>query len=161
MNTWEELSAQMGLENAADEVFLASRIAAASLMAAYAEGRAAIVEEGPSIVAIGVLWPTDRSDWYELGSLWVHPKRRGGRLSRVIYAKRLALLPSGAHSFVITHNPRVVHLAQEFGFREATRLDWYRLAPQELTCGPCDRLVADKSKCPHMAMKGECRLFVR
>ena len=157
---WTILSRDMARENASDEVFLKSRISPESLFFAHQENRAAIVDGGNRITAIGVLWRTPVDGWFELGSLWVEPASRGTGLAHYISKRRLELLPRGAHCFTISHNPRVARLAVGHGFAEATEDDWMRLAPFEVTCGPCDRNVPDKLTCPHRARRNECRLFV-
>lgn len=161
---WEKfvaLSEAMAAENAHDEVFLADRISAQALFLAHQRGRAAVIEEGGELVAVGVLWETPHKDWFELGSLWVKPARRGSHLASSIYQRRLALVPEGKRCFVISHNPRVERLAIAHGFSEATRENWLALVPYEATCGPCDRKVEDKLTCPMRAQRAQCRLFVR
>lgn len=157
---WDVLSQEMRLENNADEVFLKSRISAESLYDAYCNNLAAIVDNGVKIAAIGVLWKTSIEGWFELGSLYVSPESRGKGFAHYIYERRLQLLPAGARCFTISHNVRVASLATRHGFREASAEDWMRLAPYEITCGPCDRVVLDKARCPHRAKLKECRLFV-
>lgn len=161
MDKFDVLSNEMREENKADEVFLDDRISPQSLRNAYETKRAVITEQGGRIIAIGVLWDTDDKDWLELGSLWVAPDSRGEKLASGIYERRIAMAPEGKRCFVVSHNPIVASLALKYGFKEATREDWLFLAPFEVTCGPCDRKVADKATCPHRAIHNECRLFVR
>jgi GNAT superfamily N-acetyltransferase len=148
-------------ENAQDEVFLVERIMPDRLRAAYEGGRAVIVETASQITAIGALWETGEPGWLELGSLWVAPEYRGKGVASEIYRRRLLLVPTGSHCFVVTHNPRVIKLALVHGFAEATRATWFQLAPYSVVCGPCDREVEDKMTCPLRALPFKCRLLVK
>ena len=170
MNIWQELSKEMMRENRGDEVFLKVRIEPDALKLAYEERRAVTVHEhevasssSERIVGFGVLWQTNNEKWFEFGSLWVAPELRGKGIAGGIYRKRLALLPSGARGFVVTHNPKVVSLALKNGFVEATPENWHEIAPYDLVCEPCDRWTTSQEKlsCPYRAVRAQCQLLVR
>lgn len=162
ITAWNVLSDDMLLENKGGaEVFLAERISPPHLEAMYRAGRAVLRRRDWRIIAFAALWETERPDWMELGSFWVHPAYRGAHLGSTLYDERLALIPEGTHGFVVSHNERAVHLALTHGFTEATRDSWQALAPYDLVCGVCDRDVKDRRTCPHRAVPTECRLLVR
>ncbi len=161
MEKWEVLSQAMREENTDGSVFLAERISPEALRRAYEEQRAVFVEEDGRILGFAALWETAEVAWLEVGSLFVVRDARGRGLSSRLYPERLALIPPGIRSFVVTHRPEAAHLALRHGYVEATKQDWHTLAPYALVCGPCDRRRDDKLQCPLQAMRNECRLLVR
>ncbi len=143
-----------------EEVLLGERNTAGSLAQAYEDGRAELVEDDGDIIAFTALWYTPVMGWYEMGSVWVHTDHRGRKLGTRVFNGALQRIPQDVQPFLITHNPRVVHLALQAGWQEATSETW-TLVPWSATCGPCDRWDTDEQKrvCPFRAVAHECRLF--
>lgn len=113
------------------------------------------------IVGFAALWPTSHHEWRELGSVWVHSQWRGRGIASEVFA--LCMKKSMINStrvLMVTHHPKVAHLAKKALFKEATCTTWETL-PWEVTCGPCDRFRTDEEKrtCPFKAKQGKCTLF--
>jgi GNAT superfamily N-acetyltransferase len=161
MDKWEVLSQEMCKENATDDVFLEERISPSKLEEVYGAGHAVTIERGQGIIGFYASWPTEDPLWHELGSLWVAKPFRGQSIGSELFSKLARQLSPKQRYFIVSHNPRVVTLAKKRGFAEATKEDWFQLAPYAVVCGPCDRDVEDKVQCPFRAVHTECRLFVR
>lgn len=157
---WTTLSARMLSEG--EDVFLADRTTPELLRANFEAKRAVMLELNGVIIGYAALWTTESPQWVELGSLWVAPEFRGWRLSSLLYEERLKLVPEGVGYMTVTHQPRAAHLALAHGgMHEATGTDWFRDVPEDISCGPCDRVPErEKKSCPFRAVERECRLFV-
>lgn len=162
MDRWQVLSRRM--EEAG--VFMRSRIAAPSLLAAVRNGRAVYKEEaadGPIIGYAGI-WDTPHPGWLELGAIWVADEHRKKGLGSVLYDERLALIPRGYRICVLTGSDEAAHLALTHGFTETMEPQWYEEVPRCVSCVPCDkngkRPGVDRPDCPMRGMPNLCRMFV-
>lgn len=152
---WYKLADTLHLE----PDLLGERITAENLRALYEKGHAVVHVEDGEIIGYAALWETPHPKWLEVGSVWVHQNHRDKKIASLLFKECVARGGNGWSILVVTHNPKVIHLAQQVGFMEATCTTWFDL-PWEVTCGPCDRLKDDeKPMCPFRAKRGKCALF--
>jgi len=155
MRKWLELVAYLSEESA----LMGTRINAVALLDLYEAGRAELVEVDGQIVAFAALWDTPSEDWFELGSVWVHPEFRGRSFGSQVFQK-LLVLAQAYKVFLITHNPKIMHLALQAGWIEADLSTWSNV-PFLATCDPCDRWQTDgeRMRCKYRATRSDCQLF--
>lgn len=152
---WKQLSVKLREEPDLLEEHIVPQI----LFNSWKNGRAVIKKAEDKIIAYVSLWETNHSKWFELGTLWVDRRYRERRISSEIFFECLNIQSNGSGIFIITHNPKVIHLANRFGFCEATIETWSHL-PWSVTCAPCDRIPEnEKESCPFRAIKGKCSLY--
>lgn len=156
MTKWQRLNAALNAESD----LLTPRITAQELETMVVQGLAARVEIDDIIIAFAALWPTPDPAWRELGAVWVHPAHRGKKLGSNVFRELLSLAEA-LQCFLITHNPRIVHLAKAAGWQEMTSTTWSTTVPWPISCGVCDRWETDEERhaCPLRAVPTECRLF--
>ncbi|MCB9798380.1 GNAT family N-acetyltransferase [Candidatus Nomurabacteria bacterium] len=155
MYRWDDLANNLNSESD----LLGGRLSADLLERKFLEGQAVLVSEGLVIVAFAALWETPDDRWFELGSVWVHPRARGRGLASEIFGK-LLVLANDISAFLLTHNDKVSHLAQKAGWRESS-VDTWDIVPWSASCGVCDRLATHQQRlhCPLRAVPEQCRLF--
>jgi hypothetical protein len=158
IETWQQLSADLQKESA----LLGERNNPDSLKRVYEEGKAALLTEGDRIIAFIAIWDTGVPGWLEFGSLWVAAEHRDKKLGSKMFGILDALYIGSDQVFIITHNPKVVHLALLLGYTELNAHTW-ETVPWNATCGPCDRYLTteDKLRCPYKAVASECRLLYK
>jgi len=102
-----------------EEQFLHRRIRNENLRQGLKGGRAVFKwdKDRNMYYAFCMLWPTQDKYWYELGTLWVHPKDRGNGLAGEVFKKCLECLPRSVGVFLITHQTGVVELARSMGWQ--------------------------------------------
>lgn len=152
---WFELSTLLQEEG----ILLASRNTPENMKHLYDTGRAVIKEHDGRIVAFSALWPLE-DHVSELGSVWVHPELRGIKLGSEIFTEclELALQTSGL-IFLITHEPKVVHLVERAGWIEPSSTLW------ENSPGVCssksmyERVIEHRKNCKLLAEGEPCRIF--
>jgi len=149
---WNVLSNALASEDA----LLGGRITGTALQKMYNNGYAAMETHNAKIVAFATLWETEDPKWHELGSVWVCKSRRNHGLGSKVFVDCVNLLSSNV--FLITHNPKIVHLAQKAGMAEASTKTWPSV-PFAVSCKPCDRVHCKKA-CPLRATDS-CRLFFK
>lgn len=154
---WKRLS--MKLHDETD--LLGARIAPQNLLRSWEAGHAIVRHVEDEIIAYVSLWETNHPLWFELGTLWVDREYRGRKISSDIFYECFNTRSNGSGIFIITHNPKVIHLGNKFGFSEATIETWSSL-PWSVTCAPCDRFPDDeKHRCPFKATREECTLLFK
>ncbi len=158
MNKWLVLSMRLRQEND----LLGTRILPENLATITEAGRAACVENSDGeIIAFAATWYTPDPLWGEVGSVWVHSAYRGRGLAAKVFRD---LIDKSHHQtykiFLITHEPKVVHLSLTAGLVEVSKENWNSV-PWAATCGECDRWATDTEKfaCPFRALPTDCRLF--
>lgn len=162
MNWWNSLVKKLRQEDA----LLGGRITSQGLKQQYQKGRAFIVVREDAIVAFSALWSSPVSGWLELGTAWCNSAYRnqglGGVVIRNQFAKAKELkLNEGIRSFLMTHNPAVIHLAHEAGWKEVSKENWH-VVPWDATCGLYDEWNTEDTKrnCPCRVVRSKCRLFI-
>ncbi len=155
MDKWEDLVRNLAKE----QDLLGGRLLAETLKTLYSNGLGWVVEIDGKIVACTFLFETHAQGWYELGSVWVALQHRGKKLAAKTFRACITHAESTClRAFLITKDPRIVHLSLSEGLVEATPETWKEV-PWGASCGPCDRLPeSEKSTCPLRAT-AECRLF--
>lgn len=140
---------------------LADRITEDVVKRMIGEGTMMTLEIKGGIIACSALWETGTEKLFELGTVWVHPDYRDHGLASLMFAECTARVKAtGARAFLITKHPRVAHLAQSHGWREAVRENWSIIVPFEASCGVCTSVSEpEKSMCPHRAVREDCQLF--
>ncbi len=158
MNKWMVLSMRLRQE----QDLLGTRILPENLADITAAGRASYVESGQGdIIAFAAIWYSPDPCWGEVGSVWVHSAHRGQGLAAQVFRNLIAKSHHQPYKiFLITHDPKVVHLSMSAGLVEVTKKDWNSV-PWTATCGECDRWATDAQKiaCPYRALPTDCRLF--
>ena len=152
MQKWHTLTSELLHEQA----LLGTRITGPVLCDMYNNGHAVIEIHNGEIIAFSALWETTDKSWRELGSVWVSKKYRNHKLGSKIFLKCASLSTVGI--FLITHNPKIMHLCRQAGFEEST-IDTWDKVPCAISCGPCDR-GTNRLHCPMRATK-ECSLFFK
>jgi GNAT superfamily N-acetyltransferase len=157
LEIWSKL-AELLLE---EPTILGSRITAPGLKGLHDSGLAVAEMHLGSIIVFGALWPTKCEDFLEAGSFWVHKSHRQQGLSSKMFQKLTRLIPLKKTAVVVTYVPKVIHLLEKAGWKEASAATWMNVVPFEVSCKPCD-LVEDRTK-PRCLRKAtsECRLFYR
>lgn len=156
MKKWEQLARRIQRESA----ILGPRNTAEQLRNLHVEGFAVFKEHDDEIIVFGALWPTELENFLEAGSFWVHKDHRGQKLSSGMFRELLPLIPQNKIAIVVTHDPKVVHLLNKFGWHEANGGGWEEVVPFSVSCGPCNVIKHHaKRSCPHKAVKERCRLF--
>ncbi|MCK5591126.1 MAG: hypothetical protein KAI72_04150 [Candidatus Pacebacteria bacterium] len=154
---WERLSDKLHEETD----LLGARIAPQNLLKSWEAGHAVVRHTEDEIVAYVSLWETDHPLWFELGTLWVDRRYRERKISSDIFYECFNTRTNGSGIFIVTHHPKVIHLANKFGFNEATKENWSSV-PWSVTCAPCDRLSEkEKENCPFRATNEECTLLFK
>ncbi len=157
---WKVLSRRLKSERS----LLGSRVEAKALFEIWLSGSAEIIECSEGIIAFGALWSvsTKRAKgWLEIGSLWVADEFRGRGIISELFASLVMRISNKDRAFLITHDPKVVHLAIKHGMHEENVGTWFTNVPREASCAPCDRVPnRDKHGCQFRAVKNECRMFV-
>lgn len=119
-----------------------------------------VITDKDEIVAFVCHWPTDRSDFYESGSIWVKPELRGQGLGHLVFANLMSRQLPDKHLFTITKHPKVIHLVLSAGWQEATAETWEQHIPWDLSCGPCD-IEGDRKSCPFKGQRNLCGLYYK
>jgi len=154
-DSWERLSKKLSDETD----LLGMRIVPENLFRSWESKKAVIRKKDEDIIAYVSLWETEYPQWFELGTLWVDIIHRGRKISSDIFCECLDAQPENSGVFIITHEPRVIHLGTKFGFVEVSPEDWL-LLPWEVTCAPCDRLSEEeKQSCPFRGTREGCTLL--
>ena len=157
---WKVLSKRLKGERS----LLGSRVEAEVLLKIWLTGNAEVVESGNDIIAFGALWSASKKgaeQWLEIGSLWVAGEFRGRGIISELFASLIIRISDKNRAFLITHDPKVAHLAVKHGMHEESVGTWFASVPWEASCGPCDRMPnRDKTICRFRAVTNECRLFV-
>lgn len=152
-NAWEALAKNLQREKA----IMGYRNTAVNLRKLYDNGLATIkFFKNGWIMSYSALWSTNDLHWLEIGSFWVHPKkRRRGYLTEVT-KELFRNIPKEKGVFAITHSVKaVMHVLGKNGLSEIPKEKWNNIVPFSVTCSPCDR--EEKINCE---LKGsECRLF--
>lgn len=152
---WEKLAQFLEEE----PLILSGRISPRNLRGCYEKGLALKLEYNEEIIAFQALWPADSDLCLELGSFWIREDWRGLRLGSKIMKETYHLIPEDKNVFVITHNPKVVHLMRKYHWKEASANDWFEVIPYNASCSPCDRVSEEeKSQC-YLRATEECRMF--
>ena len=155
MKKWQALADLIHAESA----ILADRNSADELKALYDSGRACVREVDGEIVAFAALFPTAHEIWLELGSMFVRKDHRGEKMSSELFSDCLRVAGRGMRVLVVTHNSRVIHLAERFGLAEVLCTKTAE-PPDEIVCGPCDRVPnGEKHLCPFRGKRDKCAVF--
>jgi len=144
-----------------EEVLIGERNSPVKLKQLHEKGLAVAEERNGEFVAFAALWPISES-LYELGSIWVHPSMRGTGLASKVFEECLERAASeNVTVFLVTREPRIMHLAQKAGWTEATREAWGKIISSTVDCcGPCECMDSDLLKhCPFKAVREECHMF--
>ena len=156
MQRWEELARQMRKE----PLILDLRISGLDLKKIYDQGMAVIKEFEGEIIAFRGLWPARGNGCLEMGGFWIKPEWRGRKLGSRIMGEIYALFPENKTVFVVTRNPKVIHLLRKHKWQEAGRRDWDAVIPFQASCGPCNQCPEnEKQDCPLRAKQDGCKLF--
>ncbi|MFH1188295.1 MAG: GNAT family N-acetyltransferase [bacterium] len=152
---WLDLAALLQQE----DVLLKQRNTAQKLQTLYNAGLAIIEEMDGTIIALSALWPI-RRNIFELGSVWVHPDMRQQNLgSKVFNACITHIEHTRAFIFLITHDPKVIHLVQKAKWEKATLQTWNTVVPKTVDKGLHERLVKHQKRCKSRIPPEECCLF--
>ena len=103
----------------AEKIYHKGRIDSVSLRRRIGTGNATVLREGGNIICFGALWPTNAL-LVELGTIYVHPDKRGNGYQQEIVNGLLALVPGGMRPFFITHNGCLMKRARQNGFAPIT-----------------------------------------
>lgn len=156
MKKWNDLAEELKKE----PMILGTRITGESLKQVYDAGLAIKKEHQGEIIAFRGLWHANGDGCMEMGSFWIKPEWRGYKLGSRIMEEIYSIFPSGKTIFVITRNPKVIHLLRKNGWQEAGVNDWEEVVPFEASCGPCDQVPEEEKKnCPYKAQEGKCVMF--
>lgn len=156
MEKWNELARELRKE----PMILGYRVTGGDLKNVYDAGLAIKKELHGEIIAFRGLWHIKGNDCVEMRSFWVKPEYRGQRLGSAIMDEIYSLFPPGKTIFVVTQNPKVIHLLQRHKWQEATIADWEEIVPWKASCGPCDQVSEENKKdCPYKAREGGCMMF--
>ncbi len=151
------LAQQLATALAAEPCILKERNSVKALTRQIAEAPCLLAfDAGGVIIGFATFWCVNtEASIYELGSVWIHPDRRGTNLSHLLYRsimrlrKEFARKNPAATVFSITTNPRAITLGEQVGFIPLGLACWFSTLPWELTCGPCDLVHPDqKQDCP-------------
>jgi len=104
----------------AEPGYYAPRLTPERLAAAIQERRAVIRWCDGHIAAITVLWPTNRPDWMELGTVWVGEGLRGRGLRNELMAEAVALAPNGVSLFLFSSVGKIMQSAISLRFEPMT-----------------------------------------
>lgn len=111
---WEVLSKEIGEAGG----YFADRLSPRDLSSRFYAHRAVIrSSDSGAIEAYVALWRTRRREWYELGTVWIHPSRRGNGLRDEIMKEVVQLLPIGWRLLMVTASDGVRRSAEKFGFQ--------------------------------------------
>ena len=153
---WIHLAEELDKEQA----LLGGRNLAQNLHSMWGKNQAVIHVANKQIIGFAALWDTPHPIWLELGSMWVHRSFRGNKIASELFLKCISKLREGMRVFMITHNPKVLHLAKKAGFSEAIEEQEWFSVPWKATCAPCDRLpISEQRFCSMRAKQGKCTLF--
>lgn len=155
MDKWEHLAVDL----AEEKDLLGSRLTAETLEVLHSNGLGWVVEIDGKIVACTFLFETPAEGWKELGSVWVALEHRNKKLAAKTFRVCITHAESvGLRAFLITKDPKVVHLSVSSGLVEATLATWKEV-PWGASCGPCDRLAESEKPACMLRATSECRLF--
>lgn len=96
------------------------------------------------IVGFVALWPTVEDNWFELGTMWIHPDFRQIGLSGVIFDRALKFVPEGASVFLITKSRKVAHIARKAEWDKAPL--WEKSPHWRKLCRPLGRRDDETSR---------------
>ena len=104
----------------AEPGYYAPRLEVEHLERAIRERRAVFYFYGGHIEAFAALWPTNRTDWLELGTVWVGKSLRGKGLRNALMTETVALVPKGASLFLFSSVEKIQESADGLGFEPMT-----------------------------------------
>lgn len=145
-----------------EEVLIGERNSPVKLKQLHEKGLAVTEERNGEFIAFAALWPITES-LYELGSIWVHPAERGRGLASKVFEECLERAANeNVTVFLVTREPRIMHLAQKAGWTEATREVWGKIVSFVVDdcCSSCECTGSDLLKhCPFKTVREECHMF--
>lgn len=156
LDQWQKLANHLQQE----PQILGYRNTAENLVELHQLGLTSLFTVGSAITAFVAFWPTDRPDFLEFGSIWVKPELRGQGLGRAVFVNLMQHQPLGKNVFLITKEPKVVHLVLSDGWQEATAESWEQYIPWDLSCGLCD-IEGDRKSCPFKGQRNLCGLYYK
>ncbi|MEK7575360.1 MAG: hypothetical protein AAB511_03995 [Patescibacteria group bacterium] len=120
---------------------LQKRITPAKLAELHAARRAFTKTLGgyENIVAFVALWDTADPNWFEIGTIWIHPEKRGTFSCRDLLKTAYENRPVGSATFLVTLNTRVAFKAVDMGWQIQKGDNWDMVPFWKRVVEPWDR----------------------